>query len=180
MARWLWIALVPALAVAGCGKKEDPGPPCAKVADHVTEVVAKAYPGHADMMPAAAHKNWVASCETRKFTGKERRCMMDAQTPDALASCIRARVNEKKPEGARGVPPMPGTPPGAAPAGAAPTPTPTPTPTPPATVTPAPSATPTPAPPAPGGTPTPGATPTPAPPASPTPTPTPPTAPAAK
>jgi hypothetical protein len=166
MPRWIWIALVPALA-AGCSKKEDPGPPCGQVADHVTEVVAKAYPGHADMMPKGARKQWVASCESRKLTAKQRRCMMDAQTPDALAACIREKVDEKQP----GTTPLPGAtpapsavPPAAPAPSAAPpaTPTPAPSAAPPATPTPAPSA-------APPATPTPPAAPAPAAPAAPAP-----------
>jgi hypothetical protein len=129
MMRWTWIAVVLAL---GCKGKEDPGPPCTKVADHVNEVVSKSIPGHGDMMPASSRKAWVASCEARKLTGKQRRCMLSAQSPEALAECMpREKTEDKKPAAPPGTPappPMaPAPTPAAAPASGAP-----PAPTPPA------------------------------------------------
>ncbi len=116
--RWMWIALVLAL---GCERKQEPpGPSCEQVADHMNEIARKAYPGHADMMPAGSRKAYVASCESRKLTGKQRRCMLQAQSLDAMAQCMpRDKADAKKPEGRAG-PPVPSAAPGAAPAPAAP------------------------------------------------------------
>jgi hypothetical protein len=152
MSRWMWIALVLAL---GCGKKDDAGPSCVQVADHVNEIATKAYPGHGEMMPAGSRKNYVAGCEARKLTGKQRRCMVEAQSMEALAACLpRDKAEEPKP----GAPPPPGAP-APAPATGAPPPSGAP---PAASGGPAPSGTP----PAASGTPPPAS----APPAAPAPT----------
>ena len=135
MTHWTLIALALALALGcGCGK-DDPGPPCTKVAEHVNDVVSKAMPGHGEMMPPSSRKAWVASCEARKLTGKQRSCMMAAQTPDELAACLpKEKPGEKKPEAPAGMPgPAPASP-GTPPAGAAP-----PAPAPPAPAAPAPT-----------------------------------------
>jgi len=128
MSRWMWIPIVLAL---GCGK-DDAGPPCTKIADHVAEVTQKAYPGHADMMPPDYRKSYAAGCERHKLTAKQRRCMMEAQSMEGFAACLpRAKEEEKKPGAQPGTPappapssapPASGTPPAAAPP-AAPAPT---------------------------------------------------------
>jgi hypothetical protein len=124
MTRCMWIAIALAL---GCGcerKKEDPGPTCEQVADHMNEISRKAYPGHGDMMPASSRKVYVAQCQSRKLTGKQRRCILDAQSIEAMAACMpREKPDEKKPGGARGMPAPPAPPaqpPPAAPEGAPP------------------------------------------------------------
>lgn len=124
MTRWTWIAMVLAL---GCSKsKEDPGPSCEKVAEHVNEVATKAYPGHSEMMPKGSRKAYVASCEARKLTGKQRRCMLEAQSMEAIAQCLpRPKTDEKKPEAAPRVPTAPAPVP-TAPAPAPPAPAPAP------------------------------------------------------
>ena len=127
MMRWIWIAM--AMALAGCGSKklEDPGPPCSKVADHVNEIAQQAYPGHTDMMPKNSRKAYIASCEQRKLTAKQRRCMLEAKNMDGLAEC--QRQGQKLHDDPAGTPagapaPAPTTP---APSGTTPTaPTPAP------------------------------------------------------
>jgi hypothetical protein len=108
MTRWMWIAITVALAlVLGCERKpEDPGPSCAAVTDHVYEVTRKAYPGHGDMM-MGNRKADIAGCEARKLTAKQRRCMLEAQSPDAVAQCSREKPGEKKQQAA---PPPPAAP----------------------------------------------------------------------
>ena len=131
--RSTWIAVVLAFA-PGCKGKEDPGPSCKEVTDHVYEVTRKAYPGHGDMMMGNPKAD-VARCEARKMSGAQRRCMLQAQSVEALAQCVpREKPEEKKPEARPGTPaPAPTAPSPAAPptSGAPPAPTP-PAPTPPA------------------------------------------------
>lgn len=134
MTRWIWIAIVLAL---GCGKdkKEDPGPTCAAVTDHVYEVSRKAYPGHGDMAMGNRAAD-IARCEARKLTGKQRRCMLEAQSMEALALCLpRDKPDERKPR-PTAAPPAPAAP---APAPAAPA-APAPAPAAPAPAAPAPAA----------------------------------------
>lgn len=109
MTRWMWIAIVLGL---GCERKQDaPGPSCMQIADHMAEIASKAYPGHTEMMPASSRKAYVAQCEARKLTAKQRHCMLAAQSMEALAACMpRDKADEKKPEAPRGVPAPPAAP----------------------------------------------------------------------
>jgi hypothetical protein len=113
MPRWIWIAIALALA-SGCERKQaDPGPPCEQIADHVGEVARKIYPGHGDMMPGGNRQAYVDSCKARKYTAEVRRCMLKAQSMEALAACMpRESPDEKKP----GAGPAPSPPPPPAPA----------------------------------------------------------------
>jgi hypothetical protein len=125
MMRWTWIAVVLAFAL-GCKGKEDPGPSCKEVTDHVYEITRKAYPGHGDMMMGNP-KTDVARCEARKMSAAQRRCMLQAQSVEALAQCVpREKPDEKKPEARPGTPaptpPAPTAPPPAAPAPTPPAP----------------------------------------------------------
>jgi hypothetical protein len=120
MTRWMWIAMVLAL---GCDKrKEDPGPSCEQVAEHVNEVATKAYPGHSEMLPKSSRKAYVESCKARKLTGKQRRCMLEAPSMEAIAMCVpRPKADEKSPGAAPRAAPAPAP---TAPAPAAPAPAP--------------------------------------------------------
>jgi hypothetical protein len=139
--RWKWIAIaLGSVLAAGCGKKDD-GPPCTQVAEHVNEIVSKAYPGHGDMMPASDRKTYVQTCEAHKLTGKQRRCMVEAKSVEALAACLPqdqgGKADEKKPGPA--APPAPAAPsatPPAAPAAPPATPPATPAPAAPAPAAP--------------------------------------------
>jgi hypothetical protein len=92
------------------------------VADHVAEVTRKAYPGHGEMMPASSRKAYAASCQARKLTGKQRRCMLEAPSMEAIAMCVpRPKADEKSPGAAPRAAPAPAP---TAPAPAAPAPAP--------------------------------------------------------
>jgi hypothetical protein len=117
MTRWMWIAIAVALAsVLGCERKPgDPGPSCAAVTDHVYEVTRKAYPGHGEMA-MGNRKADIARCEARKLTAKQRRCMLEAQTPDTMAQCMpREKPGEKKQQAPAAPPAAPASPPAASP-----------------------------------------------------------------
>jgi hypothetical protein len=124
MLRSTWISLALAIGLApGCERKtEDPGPNCEQIADHVAQVAAKAYPGHGDMMPGGNRKAYVLQCQARKMNGKQRRCMMKAQSIEAMAECMpKEAPAERKPQGAKGMPTPPtATPPAATPPAATP------------------------------------------------------------
>jgi hypothetical protein len=147
--------------IAGCGKSkgEDPGPSCEAVAAHVTEVAQKRYPGHGDMMPTSSRKAYVASCQSRKLSAKVRRCMLEAQSMDALAACQRLEHRSEEPApgttGAPSSPSAPATPSASAPAAPAPAPA--------APASPAPAPVPAPAPSGPASAPAPTSAPAPAP-----------------
>jgi hypothetical protein len=123
MTRWMWIAIALGLGFGGapgCSKKDDPGPPCTKVAEHVNEIVTKAYPGHGEMMPTSSRQEYAASCEARKLTGKQRRCLLEAQSLEALATCLpKGDPGGSKPPAPGAAPPA-GAPPAAPPASGAP------------------------------------------------------------
>src|SRR6187402_3545957 len=90
--RWTWIAigLVAGLAAACERKQAPPGPSCQVVTEHVYELTRKAYPGHGEMQMGNL-KTDVARCEARKLTGAQRRCMVEARSVEALASCLPRR-----------------------------------------------------------------------------------------
>jgi hypothetical protein len=82
-----YVILAAALAVAGCSsKKEDPGPTCAQVTDHLFEVTKIAYPGHGDMA-MGDRKAEIAQCEKRAVSADERRCIMAAADMAGVAKC---------------------------------------------------------------------------------------------
>jgi hypothetical protein len=98
--RWMWIATVLATATASTGcerKQEKPAPSCAMVTEHVYEITRKAYPGHGDMQ-MGNRKDDIARCEARKMSAEQRRCMVAAQSMEALAQCARNKADEKKPD----------------------------------------------------------------------------------
>ncbi len=119
MPRWIWIAI--ALAF-GCERKQpDPGPLCEQVADHAAEVARKAYPGHGDMMPGGNRQAYVDSCRARKYTADQRRCMLKAQSIEAMAACLpRESPDAKQPGTAPAPSPRPGAPPAPPPPAPAP------------------------------------------------------------
>jgi hypothetical protein len=139
MLRWMWIATALAAgAAAGCERKQEVGPSCKVITEHVYEITRKAYPGHGEMQMGNPKAD-IARCEARKLTLAQRRCMVEAKSVEALASCLpRDKPGEQKPEppgtspaAAGGVAPSaaPGAAPAPAPAPSAP-PAPAPTPAP--------------------------------------------------
>jgi hypothetical protein len=99
--RWL---LVVGIVLAGCSKKQDAGPSCAEITDHVHAVFHKEHPGHANAMNRA---NDIQQCAQRKLSAEERRCVLAAQTLEAIGKCRETSVQEQDRAPATGTPPAP-------------------------------------------------------------------------
>jgi hypothetical protein len=119
--RWL---VVLSIALAGCGRDQpqDPGPPCAEVMDHILAVTKNQLVGHGDMV-LGQRDAMIGQCEARKLPADKRRCLMAANTLDAIASCKAGDPNaapydprtgekprKKRPPRDRGLGPVPAPP----------------------------------------------------------------------
>ncbi len=82
--------LIAALLVA-C-QKEDPGPPCDKVVDHMLDVTKQQLPGHEGMTMTGERKAMIRQCEQRKYTAQERKCLLEAKGLDGFAACRPTKV----------------------------------------------------------------------------------------
>lgn len=88
--RAVLLALV-ALTCLACKKdpqpaKEDPGPPCDKVVDHMLVVMKQGLTGHGDL-EMANKQQMIDQCESRKLSAAERNCMLAAKDLAGLAAC---------------------------------------------------------------------------------------------
>jgi len=70
--------------VAAC--KQDKGPPCPQIVDHMLEVTKQQLPGHDDQM-LGDRKQMIAECEKRNLSPAMRKCLMAAKTLAALGEC---------------------------------------------------------------------------------------------
>ena len=86
------LVLLAALLVA-CSKKQDAGPPCDKVVDHMLELTKQMLPGHGDQ-PMGDRKAMIDQCVQRKMPASLRSCLLAAKSFEDLAKC---RSNERKP-----------------------------------------------------------------------------------
>ncbi|HEY3801153.1 MAG TPA: hypothetical protein VGL61_01050 [Kofleriaceae bacterium] len=119
-----WLLLM-AAALAACGKTADEGPPCAKVMDHVLDLMKSTQGGHGGMN-LGSRDAMIASCEQRHMPKEVRYCLINSKDITGMANCSRmSNVRGGEP------PPM------RAPMGGSAMPTPTP---PPTTPTPTPAA----------------------------------------
>jgi hypothetical protein len=120
--KWL---LVMAAALAACGKAADEGPSCAKVMDHVLDLMKSTQGGHGGMN-LGSRDAMVAACEQRHMPKEVRYCLINSKDITGMANCSRMdHVAGGQPPPAAG-----GTRLGSAVTPAPPTPTPTPTTTP--------------------------------------------------
>ena len=102
-------ALVAVLLVA-C-QKQDAGPPCDKVVDHMLDVMKEQLPGHEGMGMTGERKAMVEQCEQRKYTAQERTCLLAAKNLDGFAACRPTKVPPTLHPAKPAVPPAPSTPP---------------------------------------------------------------------
>lgn len=98
------LALLAALLV-GCSKKEDAGPSCDKVVDHMLEVTKQMLPGHGDQ-PMGDRKAMIDQCVQRNMPASQRRCLVAAKSFEDLAKC---RSDERKPPPSPPPSPEPGS-----------------------------------------------------------------------
>jgi hypothetical protein len=70
---------------AAC-KKDDPGPPCAQVVDHILDVSKQGLTGHGTL-ELGNRKLMIEHCETRKLSADARRCIVAAKDLAGLAEC---------------------------------------------------------------------------------------------
>ena len=70
--------------VVGC--KDDPGPPCDKVVDHMAEVMKQGMTGH-DELQVGNRKTGIAFCEQKKFSKEARQCLLAAKDVAGIAAC---------------------------------------------------------------------------------------------
>lgn len=86
------LVLLAALLVA-CSKKQDAGPPCDKVVDHMLELTKQMLAGHGDQQ-LGDRQAMIDQCVQRKLPASERSCLLAAKSLEDLAKCRNA---EKKP-----------------------------------------------------------------------------------
>ena len=79
--------------LVGCSKSADKAPTCAEVTDHMLKIVQIAYPGHGEMSGRGNRETEIQQCETREMSTTERRCIISANTPQAIAQCRRQSMN---------------------------------------------------------------------------------------
>lgn len=91
--------LIAALLVA-C-HKDDPGPPCPQVVDHMAEVTKQGLTGHSTVELANRNAN-IAYCE-QKFSKAARVCLAAAKDLAAMAGC--RDVEPPPPAAGSGTPP---------------------------------------------------------------------------
>jgi hypothetical protein len=78
-----------ALVLVACNK-DDPGPSCAQVVDHVLEVTKQALPGHETVGALGDRKSSIDQCEARKLPKQTRQCLLAAKTLDGFGECYKA------------------------------------------------------------------------------------------
>lgn len=101
------------LAAFLVGCKEDKGPPCEQVVEHMLEVTKQAMPGH-DPGALGDRKAMVDQCEKRNMPSKLRKCLMSATSMAGFAECQPKSKSKPAPAPTR---PLPSTEPtGSAPA----------------------------------------------------------------
>jgi len=81
------LALVLLLAACGSAKKEDPGPTCAQLTDHLLQLMSSSMPpGHGNMR-MGDKKSMNAHCEEKHMDAKTRTCVLAAKTMPEAAAC---------------------------------------------------------------------------------------------
>jgi hypothetical protein len=84
------------LLVVACQKREDPGPPCDRVVDHMLELTKQALVGH-EAMTKDLKRQMVQQCEQRHYSKEAKECLLAATDPAGLAACNRAALGSAAP-----------------------------------------------------------------------------------
>jgi hypothetical protein len=91
-----WLALVLVLTAA-CGKSEDDGPPCAKVMDHVLDLMKSTQGGHGGMN-IGSRETMISTCEQHHIPKAVRSCMVNSKDITGLANCSRMNPSAPHPQ----------------------------------------------------------------------------------
>lgn len=102
--------------LVGCGGKNDPGPPCDKVVEHMLEVTKQQLTGHETANFSQQRKAMIAQCEQRNMSLEMRTCLLGTQTIADIAKCRGGKTDvlerPRKPRaGSGGAVGTPGPPP---------------------------------------------------------------------
>ena len=81
--RIAWLAVA---ALAACGGKDDPGPSCEQLTDHLLAVMTGTAPGHAGMA-MAPRQLMIQRCDDKHYTPAVRTCMLAATTMASAGAC---------------------------------------------------------------------------------------------
>ncbi|HEX4454650.1 MAG TPA: hypothetical protein VH143_27510 [Kofleriaceae bacterium] len=93
-----WLALVLVLVLtAACHDADDDGPPCAKVMDHVLDLMKSTQGGHGGMN-VGSRETMISTCEQHHMPKAVRSCMFNAKDITGLANCSRMNPNAPRPE----------------------------------------------------------------------------------
>src|SRR5437763_1382258 len=87
-ARFLSSVVVLVVVLFACSKKEEPGPPCDRVIDHMLDVTKQTLLGH-EAMTADLKRQMIAQCEQRNYSKQIRECLLAAKDSAELATCNR-------------------------------------------------------------------------------------------
>jgi len=90
-----------------CSKKDDPGPTCDQVMDHVLTVSKQVLVGHEGMNGAGDRKAMIDQCIQRNMSRELRECLMAAKSLDGLGACYKRAPQPLRPPVA--APPAPGS-----------------------------------------------------------------------
>jgi hypothetical protein len=105
-----WLVLVLALTAA-CHNSDDDGPSCAKVMDHVLDLMKSTQGGHGGMN-IGSRETMISTCEQHHMPNAVRSCMLNSKDITGLANCSRMNPNAPHPQlrGSAMPPPAPTSP----------------------------------------------------------------------
>ena len=98
-------ALLLATLLVACSKKEDPGPTCEQVVDHVLTVSKQVLVGHEGMNGAGDRKAMLDQCAQHNMSKELRECLMAGKDLDGLGACYKHAPQPPKPRAPVPTPP---------------------------------------------------------------------------
>jgi hypothetical protein len=87
-------AVLFAVLLVAC-KKDDPGPTCEQVTDHMLDVTKQQLPGHEGMTGLGDRKAMITQCTQRSMTKEQRECLMAAKSLDGFGGCYKGPANPR-------------------------------------------------------------------------------------
>lgn len=115
MKRWFSItasavALGLGAGLAGCNKTADEGPPCAKVVDHMLDIMKSTAGGHGGMN-LGSRQPMIETCERRHMSKATRTCLVSSKDITGLANCSHTTAPPPRGSGELAAPRPLGAPP---------------------------------------------------------------------